>query len=284
KARADEKENKLIVSLDSCLPKLVKGDPNRLHQILINLIGNAIKFTHHGEIRISTKAIEKDADTYLVSFFIKDTGIGISKENVNSVFETFTQAKGQRNRKHGGSGLGLSIVKKLLELYGGTIALHSELGKGSEFKVEIPLQKVADNEIEKEQEPINLKDNALDGLNILLAEDNRFNQLLETRILENLGASVTLAENGREAIDLLKNGKYHLILMDIQMPEMDGIDATRFIREEMKRDLPIIALTANAFKQELDKCLDIGMNSCVTKPFKKEVLVKKILENVPKMA
>jgi len=279
KARASSKDNKLKLVIDAGLPKLVLGDPNRLHQILINLVGNAIKFTKAGEVEIRAEVVNSTEENHQIAFFIKDNGIGIPKENIKSIFETFTQVKGQRNRIHGGSGLGLAIVCKLVELNNGHIAVSSEVGEGSEFKVEIPLGKVNSSEINYPKS-VNIDKKALEGLNILLAEDNKFNQLLEIRILENLGANVSLAENGREAIDQLKKGAFHLVLMDIQMPELDGIDATRFIREQMKMEVPIIALTANAFRQELDKCLDAGMNCCVTKPFKKEVLIQKILENV----
>ena len=276
-ARAGTKGNQLHSQVSPDIPKLVKGDPNRLHQVLINLLGNAIKFTDEGLVEIHCDLVSQEDSNCHVCFKIIDNGIGISTDNQQSIFETFTQVKGQRNRQHGGSGLGLAIVKKLVDLMKGKVSLHSEAGVGSTFTVTIPLKLVDEKQLPGDQLTI-IENNCLEGLDILLAEDNQFNQILETKILTNLGARVTLAENGREAIEHLQKSTFDIILMDVQMPEMDGLEATKFIVNTLKLDTPIIALTANAFKQDLDKCLEVGMRNYVTKPFKKEVLAQQILE------
>ena len=258
------------------VPAILLGDPVRLTQILTNLINNAIKFTEKGEVKLSICLLEENADITTLQFLIKDTGIGIAEDKIERVFESFTQASDDTTRIYGGTGLGLTISKQLIELQGGLIALSSTLGEGSTFSFFLPIKKSVAIQLEKAVEkPIAP---AMDQLRILLAEDNLINQKVASKLLCKKGALVDIANNGSEVLEMLAKGNYHIILMDINMPVMDGFEATRSIRESGAsfQQIPIIALTASALATEKTMCIEMGMDDYLSKPFKVEDLFEKI--------
>ena len=277
---AKDKGLYLALEIADDVPKAVIGDSVRINQIMLNLISNSIKFTHEGGVKIKVENIGKEGDKELVSIICEDSGIGISEDKLVTIFESFTQAKGDTTRKYGGTGLGLTIVKKLVVLMGGEIQVESQENKGSRFIVKLPL-KAVEGEIE-EEDPITLDAEKVDisGANILLAEDNQMNQILAKRVVMSFGAHPTVAENGQVAVDLMRENNYDVILMDIMMPEMDGLEATQVIRNEFespKKDIPILAMTAFVFtKGDDQKYLDAGMNDFILKPFNPDNLKVKI--------
>ena len=261
----------------------VIGDQVRLHQVVSNLISNAIKFTERGGINVSVNIKNETPKYHVFEFIISDTGIGIPPDKVDTIFESFTQASPETTRKYGGTGLGLAIVKKLLELQNGSISLKSHLKVGTTFTFNIPYQKTIARELINKKENQILSEN-LKGLKVLLAEDNLLNQKLVVKLLEDSNCLVDIAENGIEAIEKIKKHNYSLIFMDIQMPEMDGLQATKIIRNELKISTPIIALTAHTFKDEEDKCIEAGMDGFLSKPFTAANLHKVILDNIDKQS
>ena len=275
--KARERNNSLKFLLDSDIPDFVQGDPVRLSQILNNLIGNALKFTENGSIKLSIEVVAQEAERVFLEFTITDTGIGIQQDKLTSIFEKFTQGSNDTTRRFGGTGLGLSIVKELVEIQGGKIAVESQMGRGSTFRVVIPFLKTDGTpEMEGAHSPevkVNLE--RLQGARILLAEDNPINQLLVRKLLEDGHMTYQVANNGREALDLLAQQDFDLVLMDMQMPEMDGYEAMYHIRQNMgtKSSIPIIALTAHASQGEATKCIMAGANSFVSKPFKAQTLL-----------
>lgn len=278
--RASEKGLDLIKQVQSTVPNELIGDPVRLNQILMNLIGNAIKFTEEGSVRLNISTAEKHADSVVLKFVVEDTGIGISPELHDIIFSDFEQANKEVTRKYGGTGLGLSIVKRLLSLQNGDIELVSSEGNGTRFIFTIPYKlgvaKASKGKLKSDRK----QDDVLEDRKILLVEDNMLNQMVASRFLESMGADITVANNGLEAINKVAKGKYDLILMDIQMPEMDGYSATRMIRTQMndeKKDVPILAMTAHAISGEKEKCMAAGMNDYLTKPLKRETLVSTVL-------
>lgn len=258
--------------LDADMPEIVIGDSGRLNQILVNLIGNALKFTEEGEVTVSVKKVDETADYDSLRFSIKDTGTGIAEEKLTTIFERFTQAEESTTRKFGGTGLGLNIVKQLVELHNAKINVKSKLGRGSEFSFVINYKKADDTVIETET----LAEEHLGRLKILLCEDNVLNQKLAKSVIENFGFEVDIAENGQVGIDLLLKNEYDLILMDLQMPVKDGYQTTQYIRNEMNLNIPIIAMTAHSLVGEQNRCYDTGMNGYVPKPFKQQVLLEAI--------
>lgn len=283
--RAKEKNIKLILDHDPEIPLLLVGDSARFNQILLNLLGNAVKFTEKGSISIISKLVESTDKDALCEFKVIDTGIGIPKDKLKTVFERFTQASSDTTRKYGGTGLGLTIVQQLLELQGGGIEVESEVGKGSTFKFYLRFKQATNTLFSHTKaevsnaEIINLDYNK--KLHILLAEDTPLNQRLVLKVLQKWGYDLDIVNNGLEAVEKIKHHNYDLILMDIQMPEMDGYSASKEIRmlsDEQKRLTPIVALTAHASKEEAEKCLSIGMNAYVTKPFNTEFLRNLILQ------
>jgi len=282
--KSTEKNIRLITRIDKNIPDHLIGDPTRLNQIFLNLVGNAIKFTEKGEVKITVDLISDKEDVVELKFSVTDTGIGIPENKFKAVFEGFTQASNETTRKYGGTGLGLTIVRQLIELQGGSISVKSKEGEGSTFTFVLKFKKNIHPESNKrkveEEEPEFVKD-----LNILLVEDNTLNQILAKKVLTDWKWKVEIAENGAVALEKLKKNNYDLILMDIQMPEMDGYEATRQIRssfEQPKSDTPIIAMTAHALAGEAEKCIAIGMNEYISKPFDKKVLYSKILSVVNK--
>ncbi len=282
--RVREKKIDLIYKIDGSVPETVTGDPVRLSQILWNLAGNAIKFTEEGVIEIRVAKVSESDNKICLRFAVMDTGIGIPEERLSDIFEEFTQADSSTSRKYEGTGLGLTITNKLVELQGGTLTVESEEGMGSIFRFALEFGKC--NDEVSLQEPDSTGDLFqkgfdLSGIRILVAEDNKINQSICRKILTGKGAIVEVADNGKMVIEKLKAGKYDAILMDIQMPEMDGYEATNYIRSTLqlsKSDLPIIALTAFATEGENEKCLAAGMNGFITKPFKAPELCAKIFE------
>ncbi len=274
KKRAEEKSLTLNQSIDHRISEKLKGDFGRLSQVISNLLSNAIKFTEAGSIQLHATLQSEEADHLFVLFEVQDSGVGISEKNISKLFQPFTQADGSSTRKHGGTGLGLSISKKIASLMGGEIGVLSEEGRGSKFWFTCRLQRShAQKSIDQ---PV--KSEHLSG-KILVAEDNPVNQLLTLTLLKSLGYSATAVTNGYDVLKELGKNDYDLILMDCQMPEMDGLEATRRIRQLEKissRHIPIIALTANALKSDQQQCLLSGMDDFVTKPVRKEILAQAI--------
>ncbi len=276
--QAKEKRIALQFDLEPDANQLVIGDPVRLNQILINLISNALKFTHHGRIDVKCNVFKQDKKSVQLHFEVTDTGIGIPQDKLFTIFESFSQADASVTRKYGGTGLGLTIVKQLVELQGGHISVKSVLDEGSSFSFVLPY------ELSKLKSPsihaYAIKDKAkktLSGLRVLLVEDNDINRLYATTILKNWGCITMVAENGFVAVEKVKDETFDTVLMDVQMPVMDGFEATKFIRaleDKVKRAVPIIALTANATRKDFEKCLAEGMDDCLTKPFTPDDLFK----------
>lgn len=262
---------------------ILVGDPYRLNQILINLLNNAIKFTEEGTVSLTTRVLEETGTTLTIEFCISDTGIGVPASKHAFIFEGFTQAYSSTTRRYGGTGLGLSICKNLVEMHGGKIWVESEEEKGSIFKFVITYDKYEGGEL-PECQTENIDYSRLGELKVLLAEDNEVNIFLAQSVLENWGFLVDVARNGREAVDKTRLNDYDVILMDIQMPELSGIDATHAIRafeDKKKASIPIIALTANALKGDAEKYLSGGMSGYISKPFEEEKLFLKIEAVLP---
>jgi CheY-like chemotaxis protein len=261
---------------------VVTGDPYRLNQILINLLSNAIKFTEVGKVELTAVVAAETAQEYTLRISVKDTGIGIAPGKLNSVFESFTQAYIDTTRKYGGTGLGLTICKNLIEMQGGRIWAESEPGTGSTFSFEITYPKVY-VEPDLAASPAEIDFTSLGALRVLLAEDNAINQFMAESIMKGWGFTVDIANNGLEAIALHEQNTYDIILMDIQMPEMGGVEATKYIRQlpdPIKARIPIIALTANALKGDSDSYIAAGMNAYMSKPYEEEKLYLKIYQNM----
>ncbi len=279
--KASEKNLVFETNIDPNIPKFINGDPYRLNQIIFNLLGNAIKFTNKGFVQLNTKLVGEDEHNIRIAFEIKDSGIGIPVDKKESIFESFSQAYSDTTRKFGGTGLGLAITKKLVYLLGGTIQLESTSLVGSKFTVEIPYNKSTFILEPHDVELVDLSThNYLKGLNVLVAEDNTINQFLIQQTLAKWECNTTITGNGHEAIELLKEKNFDLILMDLQMPEMNGYEATRLIRSKnttvKNPTIPIIALTADAFPETKRKVLETGMNDFVAKPFNRNELQIKI--------
>ncbi len=276
--RVKEKKLELIFKIDDRLPPTLLGDPTRLSQIILNLADNAIKFTEKGTIEITVIVNSETDDAVALAFSVKDSGEGIPIDQQHLIFERFTQASADTTRKYGGTGLGLSIVKNLVELQKGTISVRSEPGKGSVFTFFITYNKAKGEDKQLQMHPVQQrKTGNKQTKHILIVEDNKINQVIATRVINKFGFSSDIAENGLIAIEKLKQQHYDLVLMDMQMPEMDGYEATTVIRTQLKSNVPIIALTAHAMKEEREKCLRLGMNEYISKPFDQHELYDLIL-------
>jgi PAS domain S-box-containing protein len=278
--KAKEKGLRLRVRMDTALPELVNGDPVRLAQVLNNLTSNALKFTETGHVTIDVSLNQETSDTIEVDFSITDTGIGIEPDMLESIFESFTQASTSTTRRFGGTGLGLAITKKLLDLQNGTIQVESQPGKGSTFSFSLVFGKSSAQAPAPQDQAIlqNLK-----GVQILLVEDNDINQKIATKFLTKWGAELDYAVNGKEALQQVASAKYDIILMDLQMPEMDGYEATRCIRQMEDiyyKQVPIIALTASAMTDVKEKVFAIGMTDYISKPFNPKELQHKISQHI----
>jgi signal transduction histidine kinase/ActR/RegA family two-component response regulator len=279
KNSAEDKKTKMYLEFEDSIPKKLKGDPLKISQILINLIGNSIKFTEEGDIWVRVKKVHQKGNQVLLKFEVEDNGEGISKEKQKAIFENFTQGSLQINRKFGGTGLGLSIVKNLLNLMNSEIHLESELDQGSLFYFEMPFEAleltptVAEGEIEKPVEK--LSNDLMHGKKILVVEDNKINQMITRKILEKHQVICDVADNGTTAIEKVENNIFDLILMDIHMPGISGIEATIEIRK-FNSEIPIIALTAVTLDENLDEFYLNGFNDIIPKPYKTEEFFLKI--------
>lgn len=258
--------------LDADMPEIVIGDQGRLNQILVNLTGNALKFTQEGDVTVSVKKMEETDEHYSLRFSVKDTGIGIKEAKLKTIFERFTQAEESTTRRFGGTGLGLNIVKQLVELHNSEIKVKSREGHGSEFFFTLAYKKAPDIEIIAES----FTGSNLGKLKILLCEDNVLNQKLVKSVIYNFGFELDIAENGEAGIELLSQNQYDLILMDLQMPVKDGYQTTQYIRNEMNLTIPIIAMTAHSLVGEQELCYNMGMDAYVPKPFKQAALLETI--------
>ena len=273
-----EKNLKLEVEYDKSIPNVLLGDPVRLHQIILNLVSNAIKFTNTGSIKVSVKLISENDEQAKLQFSVTDTGIGIEKAKLGKIFENFQQGSSDSSRLYGGTGLGLAIVKQLVEPQGGTIHVESEVGKGSVFSFTLDFPKT-DQTADAEIEIMELNGDAK-NINVLVAEDVPLNQLLMKTILDEFGFKCDIAENGKIAVEKLKENDYDVVLMDLQMPEMNGFDATGYIRNRLHMKIPVIALTADVTTVDLAKCKSVGMNDYIAKPVDERLLYSKIINLV----
>jgi PAS domain S-box-containing protein len=276
-----EKNLELVEEYDKAIPQILVGDPMRLRQIILNLLSNAIKFTLEGKITISVRMIKEDAEKATIEFSLTDTGIGIPKDKLEHVFNAFEQAYLDTTSSYGGTGLGLAIVKQMVELQGGSMIVKSKVGKGSTFgfvlsfnKIQTQTQKHTEIEIETQT--------VLKNVNVLIAEDITLNQVLIKLILEDFGCITDVAGNGKIAIEYMQKNKYDIILMDLQMPVMNGFEATAYIRKLMNSKIPIIALTADVTSVDVEKSKAVGFNDYISKPIDEKLLYSKIVDLLKK--
>ncbi|MEN8154971.1 MAG: ATP-binding protein [Acidobacteriota bacterium] len=281
KVRISDDKIRLIKSIEGSVPRYLFGDIVRIKQILLNLLSNAVKFTKEGEIRLSVRLWKELGNWVSVRFEISDTGIGISPDDKDKLFKSFSQIDTSASRRYEGAGLGLSITSKFIEMMGGEIKVKSKIGEGSVFYFTINFEK---GESEDEKTGIGkdiikkMKKDELSKYSILIAEDNKVNSMLLEYILKREGFEITIVANGKQAVDQVKKKKFDIILMDIQMPELDGVEATKIISGFLTEKPPIIALTANAMKGDRDKYIAAGMDDYLSKPFKREILVNTIIK------
>ncbi|GAA4120975.1 ATP-binding protein [Flavobacterium chungbukense] len=265
KELATANRNYFNLEIDNSIPDNLMGDPTKLSQIILNLINNALKFTQNGHVNVIAKLYSQEDEYATVYFEIVDTGIGIPEDKLQTVFESFSQGSIEVNRKYGGTGLGLTIVKKLIELLGGEIKLKSEVGKGSTFTFKLNF-KINNEPLEAIEEVKPYDDKQLMDKSILLIEDNKINQMITRKMLENKNITCEIVDNGEDAVELLKIKRFDLILMDVHLPGINGTTATKLIRE-FDKTTPVIALTAISLDENRDMLLSFGMNDVITKPF-----------------
>jgi len=273
--KIQEKNLELIKEYDDKIPDVLVGDPVRLHQIILNLVSNAVKFTTKGKITVSVQLLNEDEEKVSIKFSVTDTGIGIAENKIEKIFENFQQASSGTSRLYGGTGLGLAIVKQLVEPQGGSICVISKINEGSTFSFILPFQKT-DAEAEVETGLVEL-DSEIKGIKVLVVEDIALNQLLMKTLLDDFGFEGDISDNGKLAVEKLKTNSYDIILMDLQMPEMNGFEATEYIRNKMNSKIPIIALTADVTTVDLAKCKAVGMNDYIAKPIDERLLYSKIV-------
>jgi PAS domain S-box-containing protein len=278
--KIQEKNLALEIAYDKKIPEVLVGDPVRLHQIILNLVSNAVKFTNRGKITVRVELQSDDEEQVAIRFSVSDTGIGIPANKIGKIFENFQQASSGTSRLYGGTGLGLAIVKQLVETQGGTINVKSKIDKGSTFSFILNFKKTdapAESELEIFETNTEIK-----NIKVLVAEDIPLNQLLMKTLLDDFGFDRDIAANGRIAIEKLREKSYDIILMDLQMPEMNGFEATDYIRNSMNSKIPIIALTADVTTVDLAKCKAVGMNDYIAKPVDERLLYRKIVGLVKK--
>lgn len=282
--KAKEKGIDFMMNIDPNLPHKVKGDPIRLNQIITNLVTNAIKFTDIGSVNFSIETLGETSNTIRTKFIVKDTGIGIPKEKREHIFNSFAQASADTSRKYGGTGLGLAIAKKLVEMQGGNITVESESGKGSTFTVNLELRKASTDRLSKDASFTKDKEVAtMEGVHVLLVEDNEVNQMVAIQFLKKKAIKTTVANNGLRALEKIQSKKYDLVLMDLQMPEMDGYEATQKIRsfaDSYFKEIPIIALTASTMTEVRKKVRASGMNDYISKPFSPDTLYEILFKHL----
>jgi len=276
-----EKNLELVKVYDPKIPDVLIGDPVRLHQIILNLLSNAVKFTNQGKIKVVVKLLSEDERYVRIGFKVTDTGIGISDSKLTKIFENFQQASSGTSRLYGGTGLGLAIVKQLVEAQEGTISVHSKMNEGSTFGFELNFQKT-NAKVESEAELMEM-DPEIKDISVLVVEDITLNQLLMKTLLDEFGFECDIAANGLFAIEKLKVKDFDIVLMDLQMPEMNGFDATKYIRETLHSSIPIIALTADVTTVDLEKCRAVGMDDYIAKPVDEKILYSKIIGSVKKL-
>jgi two-component system, sensor histidine kinase len=271
--RAEEKGVELRLEPEGDLPEWLSGDPTRIRQVLLNLLSNAVKFTEKGYVRLSCRVNIGDDGKEYICFSVEDTGVGISRDRLDGIFEQFMQEDDSVTRRFGGTGLGLSISRSLVELMDGTIHVTSEKGVGSVFWFELPLR-TAEPPVAEGPEEEDYSD--FSGLRVLVVDDNEMNRFLAITILGKWNARVDTASDGVEALELMKAGEYDCVLLDIQMPRMDGMQLIRIVREEFSAALPVIALSANASDSEREECIQAGMSDYISKPFRLSELARGI--------
>ena len=271
---AKEKGNRLKVLVDDDLPEFVIGDSVRIGQIITNLVSNALKFTKEGTVTVTIDVLDYEEDEYTIQLAVKDTGIGIRQEQQQKIFESFTQARTDTTREYGGTGLGLAIIKNLLKLMGSVIQLDSKPGKGSTFFFEL---KMKEGKRAEEYEFEDSEDRDLGNARMLVVDDMPFNLTIVQKIVGDWNVQIDIAANGKEAVQKIRVNPYDIVLMDLQMPIMDGEEATREVRK-FNKDLPIIALTASSNMSTKQVLLDAGMNAYLTKPFNPDDLYAKLYE------
>ncbi len=274
--KAEQQSVSLLLQVDDALPEYLLGDPTRLRQVIVNLVSNALKFTKQGEVKVCIDVVNKDSHSVDIKVIVSDTGIGIPRSALDTLFNAFTQADGSTTRKYGGTGLGLAIVSQLVELMGGSLGVNSVEGEGSDFWFTANF-KCTDKKIESTKDVVSDYDNLLFDAKVLLVEDNPINLMVAQKMLEKVGLKPSLANNGIEALEQLNNQSFDLVLMDCQMPEMDGFDATREIRQLdikalNKKPLPIVAMTANVMSGDRERCLEVGMDDYIGKPVRRDEL------------
>jgi len=281
-----EKGIELVKQYDEDIPEILIGDSVRLHQIILNLISNAIKFTSRGRVTVSVRLLDENEEKVTVGFAVTDTGIGIPENRLLSIFDAFQQASGDISGTYGGTGLGLTIVKQLVEAQKGTIAVKSILGQGSNFSFILTFKKAPIGYSLEENNKVGRKNHLSSNIShakkikILVVEDMKFNQMLMKTILEDFGFHIDLAENGKIAIDKISETNYDIILMDLHLPVMNGFDATQYIRNKIDQNVPIIALTADVTTIDFEMCKAIGMNDYITKPINEELLYNVITKYI----
>lgn len=276
-----EKGIKLSVTMNPSVPNTLIGDPTRLNQILLNLVGNAIKFTEKGEVKIGVQCVKDNDREVELEFSVADTGIGIEPDMIEIIFNVFTQTSSDTTRKYGGSGLGLAIVKQFVEKQNGKVWVESELHKGSTFYFTLRFGKSLPDNLNNETGIKQSMEMPTTPIKILLVEDNKLNQLLASKALTDWNWEVEIADNGLIALEKVSKENFDVILMDIQLPEMDGYEATRYIRNTFdppKANIPIIAVTAHAMQSEIAKCKEAGMDGYITKPFSPKMLYEGIMQ------
>lgn len=273
-SKAQEKGLDLRIVESPEIKKTLIGDAGRLRQIFINLMGNSLKFTERGFVELKISVIRTTKDNQRLLFEVNDSGIGMSEPFMKKLFDKFSQEEGAANRRFEGTGLGMSITRELVQLMGTDIVARSQKGNGTQilFELDFPIG-LQNNLITKTDKA---SKNCFEGTRVLLVEDNEMNRFIAVQSLDFVGCAVTEAENGLVAIDILKSESFDIVLMDIQMPEMDGVEATKFIRTNLSNEIPIIALTANAFKHDIDLYLSVGMNDYLVKPYREDDLYSKI--------
>jgi PAS domain S-box-containing protein len=280
--KIQEKNLELVKIYDKRIPEVLVGDPVRLHQIILNLVSNAVKFTSKGKITVNVLLLKDEERKVSIEFAVSDTGIGIPESKINNIFENFQQATSGTSRLYGGTGLGLAIVKQLVEAQGGNISVKSRIDEGSTFSFTLDFQKTK-AEAELDTEIVEL-DAEIKNIKVLVVEDIALNQLLMKTLLDDFGFERDIAGNGKIAIEKLQSKSYDIILMDLQMPEMNGFEATEFIRNKLNSKIPIIALTADVTTVDLAKCRAVGMNDYIAKPVDERLLYSKIISLVKKPA
>jgi CheY-like chemotaxis protein len=262
---------------DEKIPEVVVGDPVRLHQIILNLVSNAVKFTSEGSITVGVRLLVQDAEKVILEFAVTDTGIGIEQSKLGTVFDNFQQATSGTSRLFGGTGLGLAIVKNLVEPQGGTINVKSKVGKGSTFSFILSFNKTLEKADAESNLTVELEAGFKD-VKILVVEDIALNQLLMKTLLEDFGFEMEVAGNGQIAIDKMRTTHFDIVLMDLQMPVMNGFEATEYIRTQLHSTVPIIALTADVTTVDVEKCKAVGMNDYISKPIDDKLLYSKIIK------